>query len=322
MKTIRILIGAILALAFCSQSAQADGYPQRPIYLIVGFSAGSISDITARVVADQAQKMLKQTIVVENVPGAGATLAAAKVAKAPADGYTLLFAAMGHAVAPSLYKKLPYDAVKDFTGVATVADARVMLVTQPRYGFKSVADFIADAKAHPGKYTFGSSGYGTFLHLIGESLAQTTGIQLVHVPYHSGSEAVTAVMSGVVDLAFCTVKTCIDYVKDGRLKALGYIADTRSPAAPDIPTFKELGVNFNMSSCNYILAPAATPPAVVQKLHAAFNSAVTSTKVKERFANMGLDPTPSDTPQAVTDFVKSEVARWGAIVHHIKLKMD
>lgn len=322
---IKTLIGAAFALAFAAaapHAAAADDFPQRPIRLIVGFSAGSISDTTARLIAGQAEKTLHQPIVIDNLPGAGATLAAARVAKAPADGYTLLFAAMGHAVAPALYSKLPFDAVKDFTGVATVADARVMLVTQPRYNFKSAADFIADAKAHPGQYTFGSSGNGTFLHLIGESLAETAGIQLVHVPYRSGAEAVTAVLSGTVDLAFCTVSTCIDQVKAGKLKPLGYIAKARHPAAPGVRTFSEQGLGFNVGSYNYILAPAGTPDAVLMKLHTAFNDAVTSPMTRERFLGMGLDPMPSDNPQAVTDFVKSEVLRWGAVVRRIGLKAD
>jgi len=322
MKAIQILIAAALASTFALSNARAEDYPQRPIKMVVGFSAGSISDITARAVADQAQKTLKQPIVIENVPGAGATLAATKVAKAPADGYTILFVAMGHAVAPALYSKLPYDAVKDFTGVATVADARVMLVTQPRYPFKSVGDFIADAKANPGKYTFGSSGNGTFLHLIGESLAQSADIQLVHIPFRSGAEVVTSVMAGNVDLAFCTVSTCIEQVNAGKLKPLGYIAKARHPMAPNVPTFAEQGVNFDVGSYNYILAPAGTPDAILQKLHDAFNTAVTSPAVKDRFLQMGLDPVPSKSPQAVTDFMKAEVARWGAVVRRVGLKVD
>jgi tripartite-type tricarboxylate transporter receptor subunit TctC len=322
MKAIQALAGAALALGLALPAAKAQNFPNQPIRLVVGFSAGSISDVTARLVAEQAQKTLGQPIVIDNAPGAGATLAAAKVAKAPADGYTLLFAAMGHAVAPALYSNLPFDAVKDFTGVATVADARVILVTQPKYGFKSAVDFIASAKANPGKYTFGSSGNGTFLHLIGESLAQTAGIKLVHVPYRSGAEALTAVIGGNVDLAFCTFNTCGEQVKTGKLTALGYIGKARNPMGPDIPTFGELGIDFDVGSYNYILAPAGTPEAVLQKLHDAFNGAVTSAETKERFLKMGLDPIPSPNPQAVTDLVKSEVARWGPVVKQIGLKVN
>ncbi len=323
MNAIRALTGAALALTLAfTSAARAQDFPDRPIRMLVGFSAGSISDVTARLIADQAQKTLGQPIVVENVPGAGATLAATRAAKAPADGYTVLFVAMGHAVAPAIYSKLPFDAVKDFTGVATVGDARVMLVTQPRYDWKSVTDFIADARAHPGKYTFGSSGNGTFLHLIGESMSQQTGIQLVHVPFRSGSEVVTAVLSGNVDLAFCTVNTCAEFMNAGKVKPLGYVARTRHPAAPNVPTFKELGIDFEVGSANYILAPAGTPEPALRKLHAAFNGAVTSAETRERFQKMGLDPVPSESPRAVTDFLKSEVARWGAVVRRVGLKMD
>lgn len=311
-----------IALLAMASTASAQEFPARPIRMLVGFSAGSISDNTARVVAEQAEKALGQSIVVENVPGAGATLAAARAAKAPADGYTLLFVAMGHAVAPALYSKLPYDTLNDFTGVATVADARVMLVTQPRHNFKSVVDFVADARTQPGKYSFGSSGNGTFLHLIGESLAQATGVKLLHVPYKSGAEVVTAVMSGNIDLAFCTVNTCNEHVKSGKVRALGYIAKARHPSAPDIPTFNELGLRFDVGSYNYILAPAGTPAPVLRKLHAAFNGAIGSPVVKERFLRMGLDPVPSENPESVTAFMRSEVERWGPVVRSVGLKLD
>jgi tripartite-type tricarboxylate transporter receptor subunit TctC len=326
MKTIRTLIGAALAFTLSCMAAlpdaRADDFPSRPIHMVVGFSAGSISDVTVRLIAEQAQKTLNQPIVIENIAGAGSTLAAARVAKSPPDGYTLLFTALGHAIAPAIYSNLPYDAVKDFAGVATVADARVLLVTQPQYGFKSAVEFIADAKAHPGKYTFGSSGNGTFLHLIGESLAESAGIQLMHVPYRSGAEAVTAVMGGTIDLAFCTVNTCAAQVDSGKLIALGYIAKSRHPMEPKVPTFGELGIDFDVGGYNYILAPAKTPDAVLQKLHAAFNAAVTSAETKERFQKMGLDPLPSPNPQAVTDFVKSEVARWTPVVRRLGLKAN
>ncbi len=320
MKLIRATMA--IAAALMLPGVQAQDFPQRPIRMIVGFSAGSISDNTARLVAERAEKALGQPIVIENVPGAGATLAAARAAKAAADGYTVLFVAMGHAVAPALYGKLPYDTVNDFTGVATVADARVMLVTQPGYAWKGVRDLVADAKANPGKYSFGSSGNGTFLHLIGESLAQSTGMRLLHVPYRSGAEVVTAVMSGTIDLAFCTVNTCHDQVKSGKLRALGYIAPQRHAVASDIPTFAEQGIELEVGSNNYILAPAGTPGPVLRKLHAAFNGAVTSPSVKERFIKMGLDPVPSESPDAVTAFMKSEVARWGPVARRIGLKLE
>lgn len=312
-----------LTLALLSPASHADtDFPNRPIRMLVGFSAGSISDTTARLVAERAEKTLGRTVVVENVPGAGATLAAARAAKSPADGYTILFVAMGHAVAPALYRKLPYDTVNDFTGVATVADARVMLVTKPSHPWKDLGQFVQAARNEPGKYTFGSSGNGTFLHLIGESMSQAMGIKLLHVPYRSGSEVVNAVISGNVDLAFCTVNTCNEQLKAGRVKALGYIASQRHPVASDVPTFSEQGVPFEAGSYNYILAPAGTPAPVLQKLHAAFNGAVTSQEIKERFLGMGLEPVPSTGPDAVTAFMKAEVDRWGPVVRSIGLKVD
>ena len=323
MKSSRLLprFTAVLLLVWGQASAQ-DDYPGRPIRMLVGFSAGSISDNTARLLAEQIKDNLGQPVVVENAPGAVASLAAARVAKSPADGYTILFAAMGHAVAPALYSKLPFDTLNDFAGVATVADARVILVTQPKYKFNSVVEFIADAKTKPGHYTYGSSGNGTFLHLIAESLAQSTGIRLVHVPYRAGAEAVTNVISGTIDLAFFTVNTCYEHIKAGKLKQLGYIAKARSPMAPDVATFAELGLNFDVGSYNYILAPAATPKPVLRKLHAAINKAVTSAAFQDRLRRMGLDTVPSESPEAVSAFVKSEVDRWGPVVRSIGLKID
>jgi tripartite-type tricarboxylate transporter receptor subunit TctC len=322
---IKTLIGTTLALAFAAvapHAAAADDFPQRPIRLIVGFSAGSISDVAARLVADQAAKTLGQPITIEDVPGAGSTIAAARVAKAAPDGHTLLFTSIGHVLAPSLYSKLSYDAVKDFAGVATIADTRVMLVTQPGNNFKTVVDFIAAAKADPGKYTFGSSGAGTYLQLVGESMAQAAGIKMLNVPYRGGPEAITAVMSGDVDLAFCTVNACIESVNAGKLKPLGYVSTARHPALLNVPTFKELGVDLDVSSYNFILAPAGTPDAVVQKLHTVFNGIVIAPATKERFLSMGLDPKPSDSPQAVTAFVKAEEQRWSANLRSMGMKAE
>lgn len=310
-----------LALPAGWASAQTD-FPSKPIKMVVGFSAGSISDTTARLVADHMKDELGQSVVVENAPGAGATIAAARVAKAPADGYTILFVAMGHAVAPALYSKLPYDTLKDFSGVATVANARVMLVTHPKSKFTNMTEFVAEAKSRPGSLTYGSSGNGTFLHLIAESMAQNTGTSLMHVPFRSGAEAVTSVMGGNIDLAFCTVNTCIENVKSGKLRALGYIAPRRHSQAPDIPTFAEQGLNFDVGSYNYVIAPSGTPQPILDKLHAAINKAVTSKAFDERLHRMGLEPVPSSSPQAVSDFVVNEVKQWGPLVKSLGLKIE
>lgn len=317
----RCALALCLALPAGWASAQTD-FPNKPIKMVVGFSAGSISDTTARLVADHMKDELGQTVVIENVPGAGATIAATRVAKAPADGYTILFVAMGHAVAPALYSKLPYDTLKDFAGVATVANARVMLVTHPKSKFNNMNEFVAEAKSRPGSLTYGSSGNGTFLHLIAESMAQNTGTNLMHVPFRSGAEAVNSVMAGNIDLAFCTVNTCIENVKSGKLRALGYIAPRRHSQAPDIPTFAEQGLKFDVGSYNYVIAPSATPKPILEKLHAAINKAVTSKAFDERLHRMGLEPVPSSSPQAVSDFVVSEVKLWGPLVKSLGLKIE
>lgn len=321
------LRGAIRAAAlgaiFLTTSSWAQGdYPNRSVKMVVGFSAGSITDQVARLLAEQAKHELGQTLVIDNVPGAGATIAATRVANAPADGYNLLFVAMGHAVAPALYSKLPYDTLKDFQGVATVANARVMMVTHPKARFRDLKSLISTAKANPADLTYGSSGYGTFLHLIAESFAQSVDVQLRHVPYRSGNEAVNGVLAGTLDLAFCTVSTCIENVRSGKLISLGYIAPNRNPAAPEIPTFGELGVNFDGGSYNYVLVRRDTPSAIVQKLHAVINKAVTSDVLGQQLARAGLEPVPSQSPAEVDAFVKREVDRWSPLVKKLGLKID
>jgi tripartite-type tricarboxylate transporter receptor subunit TctC len=317
----RSAIALTLALTTGWAAAQTD-FPNKPVRMIVGFSAGSISDTTARLVADQIKDDLGQAVVIENIPGAGATIAAGRAAKSPADGYTILFVAMGHAVAPALYSKLPYDTLKDFDGVATVANARVMLVTHPKAKFTNMNELVTEAKAHPDQITYGSSGNGTFLHLIAESMAQNTGTKLMHVPFRGGAEAVNSVMSGTIDLAFCTVSTCIENVKAGKLRALGYIAPRRHAQAPDIPTFAEQGLKFDVGSYNYILAPTGTPKPVLTKLHAVINKAVSSKAFDERLQRMGLEPVPSESPQAVSDFVVKEVKQWAPLVKSLGLKIE
>lgn len=321
-KTLGRMTFALVASALCGIASAESDFPNKPIKMVIGFSAGSITDTTARLLADRMKDDLGQSIIVENVPGAGATIAAAKIAKAPADGYNILLVAMGHAVAPALYKKLPYDPQKDFNGVATVANARVMLVTHPKSNFSTVAEMVREAQAKPNALTYGSSGNGTFLHLIAESMAQNLKVDLMHVPFRSGTEAVNSVMAGSIDLAFCTVNTCIENVKAGKLRALGYIAPKRHIQAPDIPTFEEQGIQFDGGSYNYILAPHGTPQAVIDKLHASVNKAVTSNDFEQRLLVMGLEPVVSKTPKAVDAFIENEFKHWGNVVQKLGLKID
>lgn len=324
MKTIKLFAALFTALVACAAApVQAQPFPNQPVKMIVGFSAGSISDRIARSLAEQLKDVLGQQVLIENLPGAGSTLAAARAARAPADGYTIYFAAMGHALAPAVYSKLPYDTLADFAGVALVSNVRVLLVTHPKMKARNLSEFLADAKANPGKYSYGSSGNGTFLHLIAESLAQATGTKFLHVPYRAGVDAMNGVISESVDLAFCTVSTCIEHVRTGRLKTYGYIGKERSPSAPEVPTFGEAGLkDFDVASYNYILAPAATPRPILDQLHKAINQVVMMPKFHEQLRRLGVEPTPSDSAASVTEFVKAEVDRWTPLVKAIGLRAD
>lgn len=322
LKALRDITIGFAVSALCGFASAQPDYPNKPIKMVIGFSAGSITDTTARLLADRIKDDLGQSIIVENVPGAGATIAATRVAKSPADGYNILLVAMGHAVAPALYKKLPYEPQKDFVGVATVANARVMLVTHPKSNFSNMAELIREAQAKPNVLTYGSSGNGTFLHLIAESMAQNLNVDVMHVPFRSGTEAVNSVMAGSVDLAFCTVNTCIENVKAGKLRALGYIAPKRHVQAPDIPTFEEQGIKFDGGSYNYVIAPHGTPQAIVDKLHASINKVVSSKEFEDRLLVMGLEPVTSKTPKEVDAFIDNEFKHWGEVVQKLGLKID
>ena len=306
---VRTLIAAtalVLALP-----AQAQTYPARPLRMIVPTAPGGGTDFTGRLVALKLSETLGQQVVVENRGGGGGSVGADNAAKATPDGYTLLLGSIAtHAVNPALYKKLPYDHIKDFAPVSLIGTVPNVLVVHPSLPVKTFAEFVTYAKANPGKINYGSSGVGSPPHLSMELLRSLTGINLVHVPYKGAGPALADLLGGQVQSMCTSLAGQITYIRAGRVRALGVTTAKRNPQLPDVPTIVESGVpGYEVTIWYGVFAPAKTPAAIVQKLNAEMNKALNAPEMKERMAQQGMDPAPS-TPAELAAFVKAESAKW------------
>jgi len=311
------LIAAALALAATAAlpcNASAAGYPERPINLIVPFSPGGGTDISARLLAAALGEKLASSVVVDNRPGAGGQIAADLVARSPADGYTLLFANSGMlAINPWIYK-LHSDPATAFAPVSLFSDLPFVLVVPTGLPAKNVAELVTLARAEPGKHTFASSGTGGAPHLSAEIFQQATGVDLMHVPYKGGGPAMTDLMAGRVDMLFASVLETMPYVTGGKLRALAVTGAARSPAMPDVPTIDEAGVkNAQSGSWTAVLAPAGTPPAVIDKLSQAIREIAADPAMKTKLESQGAVAHGS-TPQQLQELAASERARYGQII--------
>ncbi len=308
MKWIAVLLGL-----FVAAPAAAQDYPSRPVKIVVSYAPGGSNDVVARVIAPELQKELGQSFVVENRAGASGTIGADMVAKSPPDGYTLFMGAGAHALAPSLFKKLPYDVVRDFAPVSLAATSAYVLVVNPAVPASSLSELIALLKAKPGQLNYASAGKGTPLHLAAELFKSKTGTDIVHVPYGGDTPALNDLLAGNVQLSFMSVASTAPQIRAGKLRALAVTSARRSEALPDLPTLHELGIDgYDVGTWWGLLAPAGTPEAIVGKLNAAMRKAVAQPEVKERFAPLGLDPR-SDSPAGFAAFIRAEVARYAAI---------
>jgi tripartite-type tricarboxylate transporter receptor subunit TctC len=319
MKTRMILAALSIAAA---TSANAEGFPDRPIHFVVPFTAGSGTDIVARIVAEPMSRALGQTIIVENKPGAGGTLGAAQVAKSAPDGYTLLVHSAGHVANPAIYTNLPYDTLKDFAGVTPLASLPNVLIVSPSKGWKTVQDLVQAAKANPGKLNYGSAGIGSATHMNAEIFRQSAGFDAVHVPFKGTPEAMTETATGRIDFFFAPLLSALPFIKDGRLLALAVGTPQRSPVLPNVPTTVESG--FPKSEYVFwvaMLAPSATPKAVVDRLNAEALKALASPDVKEKLAALGAEPMPMST-SAFDAFLRSETARIAEIVKSAGIKVQ
>ncbi|WP_454692554.1 Bug family tripartite tricarboxylate transporter substrate binding protein [Achromobacter aloeverae] len=293
--------------------AQA-AYPDKPVRIVVGFSAGGTTDVIARIMAKELTEATGQSFVVENKPGAGSNIGAEYVARAPADGYTLYFVAVTSAINQTLYPKIKFDLVKDFAPIALAAKVPNILVVNPSVPVKSVKELVDYAKAHPGKLNFASSGSGTSIHMAGELFKQQAGIDVTHVPYKGSGPAVTDLIGGQVQFMFDNMPSSWPHAQSGKLRALAVTTKERSPSAPDLPTMAESGFpKFDVSSWFGLIAPAKTPPEVLDKLNGIMEKALDKPEVKRSFEQLGAVPVKT-TPAEFGQFIKSEVDQWAVVV--------
>lgn len=288
----RVLYGLAFA-ALAAPIAQAQTYPDKPIHIVVAFTPGSATDVVARAVAQAMSQSMGQPIVVDNRPGAGGTIAATLVAKAPPDGYTLLVHSSGHTVNPSIYPNLGYDTVKDLKGVSLLAQQPNILVAAPSKGWKTATDLVKAAQAEPGKLTYASAGAGSGTHMNAEKFRLHAKFDALHIPYKGTPEALNDTMTGRVDYFFAPVVSALSIVRDGKLTALAVGSAKRASVLPDVPTTEEAG--YPGSAYNFwigLLAPAGTPPALIARLNAEVVKALASPEVKERLGALGADPSP------------------------------
>jgi tripartite-type tricarboxylate transporter receptor subunit TctC len=308
--------------AACAGTAYAQGYPTKPVRVIVGFSPGSTTDLIARVLATGMAAPLGQTVIVDNRPGAGANIAAEIVAKAPPDGYTVLLANAGIATGATAYVKLNFNALRDFAPVSQASATPHLLVTHPSLPPRTVKELIAFTRARPGKLNFSSTGHGNSDHLAAELFCYMTGLKMVHVTYKGGPQALGDVATGEVAMYFSGLPSALSFVKAGRVRALGVTGARRAPALPEIPTIAEAGVpGYEHILWSMLLVPAATPKDVITRLNDGALKALASAEVRERYAGMGVDPTPS-TPERAMAYLKSETDKYAKVVKAIGLRIE
>jgi tripartite-type tricarboxylate transporter receptor subunit TctC len=312
-----------ILLLCCGPALAQSDYPNKPVRLVVSFPAGGISDVLARALAIPLSKQLGQQVIVENKPGAGTTIAGDYMTKQAPDGYTIwLQDITTHAINVALYSKLPYDSVKDFTYIAMVASTPLMLVVHPSTPAKSVNELIALLKANPGKYTYGSSGNGTIVHLSAEMLKSAAGVDALHVPYKGSNPATAAILGGEVNFVFSTMPPAISNAKAGKLRALAVTTAKRVPAAPEVPTMIESGLrDFEIVLYSGILGPKGMDRAIVRRINAEFAKVVQVPEIKNVYDKIGADPITM-TPEAFETATQQEIKKLGPVVKASGAKVD
>ncbi|HKA44759.1 MAG TPA: tripartite tricarboxylate transporter substrate binding protein [Burkholderiales bacterium] len=302
------------ATLLAAPTAAAQSYPSRPIRLVAPFPPGGGADISGRILAEGLSPLLGQTVVVDNRAGAGSILGTDIVSKSAPDGYTLLLGPITLAFNPALYRKLPYDALRDFAPISLVADQPNILVANTSIAAKSFKEFIALARAQPGKLTYGSAGVGTGTHLAMELLMMSQKVEMTHVPYKGAAPALTGVIGNEVSAFLSTFASALPHVKSERLRAFGVTSAARAATLPDIPTIAESGVpGYEYTTWYGLLAPAGTPRAIVEKLNRAAVDVLGSPKIAERYLGQGMTPIPS-TPAHFNAHLKAETAKWTKVV--------
>ena len=318
-----LCVAALLAAPNCFVgAANAADYPTKPIRLIVPWPPGGGTDVFARVIGQKLSESVGYTVVVDNRPGASGNIGAEMVAKSPADGYTIMLATITLATNPSMYKSLGFDPIKDFAPITLVAGVPHVLVVSPSLPVNSVKDLVALAKAEPGKLNYASAGGGSPFHLAAELFKLMTGTAIVHVPYQGGGPAITAVISGQVQLTFGNLLAVLPLVKSGKLKALGVTGAKRSSAAPDLPTIAEEGVRgYDFSSWFGFFAPSATPKETIVKLNQEIVRILNTSEMKQRLTQDGADVVAS-TPQEFSAYLTSETKKWAKVIKEAGIRAD
>ena len=325
LKFVLLLLAACTSWAVGAQTAATvAGYPARPIRMIIPFPAGSAADIIARAMEPQMREKLGQPLVVDNRGGAGGNIAGDLTAKSPADGYTIMMATIGtHAINHSLYSRVPFHPIRDFSPVALVGESPNALVTSPKIQANSIQDLIAMAKAKPGHMNYGSSGAGTTVHLSGELFCVMTGIRLTHVPYKGATEALTGLLGGQTDLMFASLSSSIPLIKAGRLKAFGVTGAQRSPSIPELPTVAEAAnlPGFVAAAWFGIVAPAGVSKTTVATLNKTTLATLDTKEVKDRLFASGVEVRTS-TPEEFARMIESEMLKWAKVVKTSGAKVD
>jgi tripartite-type tricarboxylate transporter receptor subunit TctC len=314
----RLALGAA-ALPFVSAPGRAEDYPSRPVRLIVGFPAGSGPDIVARIVAQTLSQTLGQSVVVENRPGAGSNLATSDVAHAAPDGYMLMLLTTANVINANLYQNLNYDFLRDIAPVAGIDSEPFVLEVTPAFPAKSLSEFIAYAKAGPGKVTMASAGIGSAPHIFGEMFQRMAGIQLAHVPYRGNP--LPDLISGQVDMWIGPVQSSLEYIRTGKLRALAVTTANRFDALPEVPAVAEIVPGYEAGGWLGVGATNGTPADVIARLNAAINAALTDPDTKARLASLGDTVTPSTTA-AFGKMLRQEVAKWGGVIREANIKLE
>jgi len=303
-----------VVVAFVSLEVCGQGWPSRPIRMVVPLSPGGFADVPGRILAARLSSLLGYNVFVENRPGAGGTIGADFVAKSAPDGYTLLFTGTPHVISAWVYKKLPYDPLKDFEPVALVASGPYVLVVNPQLPVHSIRELIAAAKAQPGKIDYASSGNGSAQHLVSALFASMAGIELNHVPYKGSGPAMQDLLGGQVKVSFAGIPNVLPHVKAGRLRALAVSTPQRSPDLPDVPTAAEAGVpGYQATLWLNLAAPAGTPGEIVQRLYAETAKALQDAELQQSFRAAGVEASPM-SPQELAGFMRAEYEKWGKVV--------
>jgi tripartite-type tricarboxylate transporter receptor subunit TctC len=317
---VKALVPVCLLGAASLCSAQA--WPNKTVTIVVPFPAGGTTDVLARAIATKLSPVINQSVIVDNRPGAGATLGAALVAKSAPDGHTLLMGAVHHTIATSVYKKLSYNFQKDFAPITTVAVVPNVLVVSTSKPYKTVSDLVADAKSSPGKLAYGSNGNGTAQHLIGTQFQMISGTTILHVPYKGSAPLTTDMLGGQVDMSFDTITPVLPFIKQGKLKPLAVTTARRSSALPDVPTMQEAGIaGLNIGTWFGLLAPAATPREVTEKLNKEIVKIINTAEFQKQMADIGAEPV-GNTQQEMAKQIQEETEKFAGLVKAGNVKVD